>query len=77
MNTVWQHEQNGLVKVAEGIASFYLNESQEYPENVKDAIKNKAQEMHERNWEERKVHAYLKSKHNQDENIDNTQINEW
>ena len=33
--------------------------------------------MHERNWEERKVHAYLKSKLNQDENIDHTQTNKW
>ena len=77
MNAVWLHEQNGLIKVAEGITSFYLKESQEYLQNVKDAIKNKAQEMNERNWEERKVHAYLKSKLSQDENIDHTQTNKW
>ena len=75
MNAVWQHEQNELIKVAEGITSFYLKECQEHLENVKDAIKNKAQEMHERNREERKVHAYLKSKLIQDENIDHTQTN--
>ena len=75
MNAVWQHEQKGLIKVAEGIASFYLNESQEHLENVKDAIKNKAQEMHKRNREERKVHSYLKYKLNLDENIGHTQTN--
>ena len=64
MNAVWQHEQNGLIKVAERITLFYLKESQEHLENVKYAMKNKAQEIHERNWEERKVHNYLKSKLN-------------
>ena len=77
MNAVWQHEQNRLIKVAEGITSFYLKESQEHLENQKDAIKNKAQKMHERNWEERKVHTYMKSKLNQDENIDHTHTNKW
>ena len=77
MNAVWQHEQNGLIKVAEGITLFHLKKSQEHLENVKDTIKNKAQEMHERNWKERKVHDHLKSKVNQDENIDHTQTNKW
>ena len=31
--------------------------------------------MHERNWEEQKVHDYLKSKLNQDKNIDHLQTN--
>ena len=35
MNAVWQHEQNGLIKVAEGVTSFYLKESEEHLENVK------------------------------------------
>ena len=32
MNAVWQQGQNGLIKVAEGVTSFYLKETQEHLE---------------------------------------------